>query len=93
LRERLDEVDPVHLRKAFSQLFAQLQRGKGLEGFDYLGGHYRHLYTRAFNNLKEVQQSLIHWFEWYNRERFHQGLDNLTPDEVYYQHQTILQVA
>lgn len=54
---------------------------------------YEHLYTRAFNNLKEVKQSLIHWFEWYNRERFHQGLDNLTPDEVYYQHQTISQAA
>ena len=54
---------------------------------------YEHLYTRAFNNLKEVKQSLIHWFEWYNRERFHQGLDNLTPDEVYYQYQTISQAA
>jgi len=40
LRERLDEVDPANLRKAFSQLFAQFQRGKGLEGFDYLEGHY-----------------------------------------------------
>ncbi len=54
---------------------------------------YEHLYTRAFSNLKEVKQSLIHWFEWYNRERFHQGLDNLTPDEVYYQHQIISQAA
>ena len=54
---------------------------------------YEHLYTRAFNNLKEAKQSLIHWFEWYNRERFHQGLDNLTPDEVYYQYQTISQAA
>ncbi len=40
LRERLDVVDPDHLRTVFSQLFAQLQRGKGLEGFDYLDGHY-----------------------------------------------------
>jgi len=54
---------------------------------------YEHLYTRAFNSLKEVKQSLLHWFEWYNRERFHQGLDNLTPDEVYYQYQTISQAA
>ncbi len=54
---------------------------------------YEHLYTRAFHNLKEVKQSLIHWFDWYNQERFHQGLDNLTPDEVYYQNQTIRQAA
>ncbi len=27
LRERLDTVDPSHLRKPFSRLFAQLQRG------------------------------------------------------------------
>ncbi|MCP4124749.1 MAG: transposase, partial [Bacteroidetes bacterium] len=31
LRERLDEVDPTLLRKAFTQVFAELQRGKGLE--------------------------------------------------------------
>ena len=50
-------------------------------------------YTREFANVGEVRESLIHWFEWYNRERFHQRLDNLTPDEVYYPHQAILQAA
>jgi hypothetical protein len=40
LRKRLDEVDPDQLRRAFKQVFATLQRGKGLEGFDYLDGHY-----------------------------------------------------
>ena len=40
LRERLDEVDPRQLRPAFKQVFAALQRGKGLEGFTYLDGHY-----------------------------------------------------
>ena len=40
LRERLDEVDPRSLRKAYRKLFSVLQRGKGLEGFDYLEGHY-----------------------------------------------------
>ena len=54
---------------------------------------YEHLYTREFANVGEVRESLIHWFEWYNQERFHQGLDNLTPDEVYYPHQAILQAA
>ena len=40
MRERLDDVDPQQLRKAFTQLFAQLQRGKGLEDMSYLDGHY-----------------------------------------------------
>lgn len=40
LRERLDEVDPVELRPLYKALFAQLQRGKGLEGFEFLDGHY-----------------------------------------------------
>jgi len=40
LRERLDAVDPNDLRKTFTQLFSQLQRGKGLEDMSYLDGHY-----------------------------------------------------
>jgi len=40
LRERLDEVDPISLRPTFKKLFAQLQRGKCLERFEFLKGHY-----------------------------------------------------
>ncbi|SIO04266.1 putative transposase [Nitrosomonas cryotolerans ATCC 49181] len=54
---------------------------------------YEHLYTREFNNLKEVRKSLNIWFNWYNQERFHQSLDDLTPDEVYYQKYAIPQAA
>lgn len=39
LRERLDEVDPDTLRPAFKKVFASLQRGKGLEEFEYMDGH------------------------------------------------------
>jgi hypothetical protein len=39
-RERLDAVEPSQLRPLYQALFGQLQRGKGLEGFDYLDGHY-----------------------------------------------------
>jgi hypothetical protein len=39
-RERLDEVDPSLLHPLYKRLFSALQRGKGLEGFSYLGGHY-----------------------------------------------------
>ncbi len=40
MRERIDEVDPKDLRKAFTYLFSQLQRGKVLEDFKFLDGHY-----------------------------------------------------
>ena len=40
LRERLDEVDPKSLRRAFSDVFAALQRGKGLEGMGFMDGYY-----------------------------------------------------
>lgn len=35
LRERLDVVDPVLIRKSFKKVFAQLQRGNALEQFSY----------------------------------------------------------
>ncbi len=40
MRERLDQVDPRRLRRAFKQIFAHLQRGKALESYRYLNGHY-----------------------------------------------------
>ena len=54
---------------------------------------YEHLYIKEFNNLKGARESLSVWFEWYNQERFHQSLGNLTPNEVYYQNQAIPQAA
>ena len=44
---------------------------------------YEHLYTKEFNNLKEVRKSLSIWFKWYNQERFHQShLIPLLPREM-----------
>ena len=40
LRERLDELDPKHIRPAFKKIFARLQRGKCLEAFEGFDGHY-----------------------------------------------------
>ncbi len=40
LRERLDELDPSFIRPVFKKIFAKLQRGKCLEGFKFLDGHY-----------------------------------------------------
>ena len=40
LRECLDQVSPQLLRPAFTNLFSLLQRGKVLENYTYLDGHY-----------------------------------------------------
>lgn len=40
LRERLDELDPIFVRPAFKKIFAELQRGKCLEEFEFLDGSY-----------------------------------------------------
>ena len=40
MRAILDPVNPEHLRPLFGDVFRRLQRGKGLERFVYLDGHY-----------------------------------------------------
>jgi hypothetical protein len=40
MRERCDEVDPSKLRKVYKTVLACVQRGKGLEEFEYLDKHY-----------------------------------------------------
>ena len=45
---------------------------------------YQYLYLHAFNDGAELRQGLRDWFHFYNKERFHQSLDDKTPDEVYY---------
>lgn len=44
---------------------------------------YECLYIQAFDSGKALQQGLTQYFDWYNRQRSHQGLDDQTPDEVY----------
>lgn len=40
MRERLDEIDPDHIRLAFKKIFSAAQRGKVLEQYQFLDGHY-----------------------------------------------------
>jgi len=40
LREILDPVDPEASRPAFLEVFRRLQRGKVLEQFTFIDGHY-----------------------------------------------------
>lgn len=45
---------------------------------------YHYLYLRSFDSGTELREGLSDWFLFYNKDRFHQSLDNQTPDEVYY---------
>jgi len=45
---------------------------------------YHYLYLHTFDNGTQLRGGLNEWFKHYNQERSHQALDNLTPDEVYY---------
>ena len=45
---------------------------------------YHYLYLYAFDNGTELRRGLHQWVDFYNHDRPHQALDNLTPDEVYY---------
>jgi putative transposase len=45
---------------------------------------YHYLYLHTFDNGTQLRSGLREWFGHYNQERFHQALDSLTPDEVYY---------
>jgi len=45
---------------------------------------YEDVYLKAYNSLVEVRKGLTAWFDRYNTQRRHQGLDDRTPDEVYW---------
>jgi len=45
---------------------------------------YHYLYLWSFDDGTQLRLGLRQWFEFYNVERPHQALDNLTPDEVYF---------
>jgi putative transposase len=45
---------------------------------------YQYLYLWSFDNAADLREGLEQFFNFYNAERSHQALDNLTPDEVYF---------
>lgn len=44
---------------------------------------YEDIYIKEYANVEELLLGLSKYFEFYNHERPHQGLGNLTPEEVY----------
>jgi putative transposase len=54
---------------------------------------YEDIYLRAYGSLAEARLGLAAYFEFYNSRRRHQGLDDRTPDEVYWTTLPKMQVA
>ena len=44
---------------------------------------YEEVYLKAYETVVEARQGLANYFQFYNRERRHQGLNRQTPDQVY----------
>jgi putative transposase len=45
---------------------------------------YEDVYLKAYDSLSETRRGLTAYFEFYNQRRRHQGIDDKTPDEVYW---------
>ena len=46
---------------------------------------YEEVYPNDYDSMNMAQRQLRDYFNYYNRERFHQSLDYRTPYEVYFQ--------
>ncbi len=54
---------------------------------------YQYFYLRTFESGSELRNGLKTWFQYYNRERFHQSLEDWTPNEIYFMKQELKKVA
>jgi len=54
---------------------------------------YHYFYLRTFENGSKLRNGLKNWFQYYNQDRFHQSLEDWTPDEIYFMKQELKKVA
>jgi putative transposase len=54
---------------------------------------YHYLNLHSFADGHQLRQGLAGWFDYYNRERGHQSLNDSTPDEVYYDNAPLTKAA
>lgn len=45
---------------------------------------YEDIYLKNYETVKELRRGLTEYFQFYNKKRFHQSLNYMRPDEVYY---------
>jgi putative transposase len=54
---------------------------------------YEDVYLKAYGSIPEARHGLTEYFTFYNQRRRHQGLDDRTPDTVYWSTLPQMQVA
>lgn len=54
---------------------------------------YEDVYLKEYSSVEGLRRGLAQYFQYYNHERTHQSLDNLTPVEVYDAAQCVMQKA
>lgn len=54
---------------------------------------YEEVYLKAYNDGQAARSGLTDYFAFYNAQRYHQGLDRATPDQVYFTEQPLPQAA
>jgi putative transposase len=54
---------------------------------------YEDVYLKAYGSIPEARHGLTEYFQFYNQRRRHQGLDDRTPNEVYWSTLPEVQVA
>jgi len=47
---------------------------------------YEEVYLKGYETMAEAKAGLGEYLRFYNEERFHQGLDERTPNDVYFGH-------
>ena len=53
---------------------------------------YECVYLNAFDSIRQAQENIKHWMDFYNQERPHSSLNDRTPNETYFGY-TISQLA
>ena len=54
---------------------------------------YECVYLHAFDDGSDARRKLTGYFDWYNRQRPHQALEYLTPDQIYFNRTSIKMAA
>ncbi len=51
------------------------------------------VYRRASETVVEAGERIVDYLRYFNEERPHQGLDNQTPDDVFYKRKPLTEAA
>lgn len=54
---------------------------------------YEDIYLKSYETGKDLREGLKEYFRFFNEDRYHQSLDDKTPDEVYYGYNLVTKVA